>query len=429
MNVWRLVRKEIGFRRLDFLLGVVAVVAAVGCLVAVMTLLRAHDSRVVALNEAKAEQVAALMALNEDDYRKIMKKMGYNLVILHRDEDRSDFFSKGYATEHMPYEFVTRLCNSRIMTVQHLLPTLYRQTAWPEFDDCPINLMGVRGEVPHLHSNKGATMMHPVDKGAMRIGFVLQQKLGIKTGDTVTLMDKPFTVAEVHEERGSVDDISVWIHLEEAQELLDRQDQVNAVLALSCFCAGAELEKVRKEIAGIVPEAQVIRRASEADIRALSRGRAKELTAAAEESEADYHARLSGEREAFASWLVPLVVVGATIWIGLLALGNVRERRVEIGILRALGLRSRQILCVFLARAILMGFIGALIGFAVGLGAGAAWGASEGIPLTAQNAAALFDPLLLACVLFFAPLQACLASWIPAILATQHDPAVVLCKE
>ena len=429
MGVWRLVGKEIGYRKLDFALGTMAVFVAVGCLVAVMTLLRAHDGRVEELNMAKAEEMAELMAINEDDYRKLMKEMGYNLAILHKEEDLAQYFSKGYATKHMSYAFVDRLTNSKIYTVQHLLPQLFQQMVWPEQNDCPIMLIGVRGEVPHLHSNKGKVMLEPVERGTMRVGHVIATKLGLAAGDEVTLRGKPFRVAEVNEERGNMDDITVWIHLEEAQDMLGRPGQVNAVLALSCFCAGGELEKVRQEIAGILPEAQVIQRVPEAAIRAKARGTAKGLTESATASEAAYHEKLGREREAFASWLIPLIIIGATVWIGLLAWGNVRARRGEIGILRALGLRSRQILAVFLAKALLIGLVGAVAGCVAGIITGAGWAALEGVPVSAATVKNLLDPGLLVCVLILAPLQSCLASWIPAVLAAQQDPAVVLSEE
>jgi ABC-type lipoprotein release transport system permease subunit len=429
MSVWRLVGREISYRKVDFALGALAVFVAVGCLVAVMTLLRAHGSRVAEMNAEQAAETTAMMALNEDEYRKIMKEMGYNILILSRDQDLAEFYAKGFASKPMPEEFVSRLTNSSLLTVQHLLPTLYAQMAWPEQNGFPIVLIGVRGEVLHLHSNKGEPMLEPVERGAMRIGHQIQARLGLKVGDTVTLLGRAFQVAEVQDERGNTDDISVWIHLSEAQELLHQPQQVSAILALSCFCAGSELERVRQEIAAILPEAQVIQRVPQALARSQARNRAAELTAATTTAEAGYHARLNQEREALASWLIPLVILGATVWIGLLAWGNVRTRRVEIAVLRALGLRSRQILAVFLAKALVIGLAGASLGYLSGFCAGAAWSAWEQIPVSAERLAGMFDPVLLLSVLVLAPLQACVASWIPAMLAAQQDPAMVLREE
>jgi ABC-type lipoprotein release transport system permease subunit len=124
-----------------------------------------------------------------------------------------------------------------------------------------------------------------------------------------------------------------------------------------------------------------------------------------------------------AAVLVPVVMLGSGIWIGLLALANVRERRGEIGILRALGLRSRQIVFVFLAKAAVIGLAGACLGYLLGRAAAALWRDAPGAP---PIELALVDPRLLLLVLVAAPLLAALASWLPAIWAAQQDPAAIL---
>jgi len=429
MNVWRLVCREIAYRKIDFLLGVAAVLAAVACLVGVMTLLRAHGGRVAELNAQKQQETASMMDLAQDDYRKMMKTMGYNVVILNKEEDLSEFWTNGYAKQLMPYELVTRLCESDIKTLQHLMPQLYQRIEWPEQDNCPIILIGVRGEVIHKMSNRKEPMIDPVEKGSMRVGSALGEKLGLKPGDNVTLLGERFKIADVHKPRGNADDSSVWIHMDEAQKLLEKPGKVNAILALSCLCAQGDLELITRQIETILPETQVIHRIPEALIRLDARYRVATLSQETIEKETEYHARLGAEREAFASWLVPLAMIAATVWIGLLAWGNVRERRAEIGILRALGLRSRQILGVFLGKAFLMGLTGAVIGYAGGFAAGAAWSAAEGVPLTARSALSLFDARLLVSVLVLAPLLACVASWLPALVAAQQDPAAILREE
>lgn len=426
MSVWRLACREMAYRKMDFVLGVTAVFVAVGCLVGALTLLRAHGGRVVELNQHKQEETASMMAVAQDDYRKMMKTMGYNVVILNAAEDLGEFWTNGFAGKLMPEELVGRLCQSDIATIQHLLPQLYEKIQWPEQANCPVILIGVRGEVPHKHSNKKEPMLDPVEKGTMRIGHALAGKLGLKTGDAATLLGVAFTVAQVHEPRGNTDDVSVWIHMAQAQELLKKPGQINAILALSCLCAKGDLEKITQEIAAILPETQVIHRIPEALIRLDARYRISALSQETTEKEAAYHARLAFEREAFAAWLAPLTILAATAWIALLAWGNVRERRAEIGILRALGLRSCQILGVFLTKAVIVGIVGALAGYGAGYLAGLAWSAAEGVPVSAATARALFDARLLVFALLLAPLQVCVASWVPALMAAQQDPAVIL---
>ena len=163
---------------------------------------------------------------------------------------------------------------------------------------------------------------------------------------------------------------------------------------------------IRTEIARILPETQIIEFASQALARAETRTRAAEAAQAAIDREKQNRARLRHEREAFAAVLVPLVTAGSAIWIGLLALANVRERRAEIGILRALGVGTTQILAVFLGKAIIIGLAGAVAGLLV--------------------SASRCDTRLVLATLAGAPVLAALASWLPALLAAQQDPADVL---
>ena len=57
MNVWRLVVREIAHRKLNFLLGLLSVAVAVGCLVGAMTLVRGNEFRTGELLAAKQAEV------------------------------------------------------------------------------------------------------------------------------------------------------------------------------------------------------------------------------------------------------------------------------------------------------------------------------------------------------------------------------------
>ncbi len=82
MKIWRLVFREIMYRKGSFLLGLISVCAAVGCLVGSLVLLKAHDLRTHQILEAKRLQTEQLMAELKDDMRKVTLKLGLNLAIL-----------------------------------------------------------------------------------------------------------------------------------------------------------------------------------------------------------------------------------------------------------------------------------------------------------------------------------------------------------
>ena len=429
MTIWRLVRKEIRHRKLNFSLGLLSIIVAVGCLVGAMTLLRAHDVRTQQILQRKEAETKAKLDGLKDSIRKAMLTLGFNVLILPKDQDLGDLYADDYATKYMPESYVDKLVNSKIMIVRHLLPSLHQKIKWPETKRTII-LIGTHGEVPMMHRGYRKPLIEAVPSGTMVVGYELHQSLGLKVGDKPKLMGREFTVSKVHQERGSKDDITVWINLKEAQELLDKKGLINVILALECRCDRPDLAKLRSQISVILPETQVIEKMSEALARAEARDKTAEDAKALLAREKEHRDRLREEREALASVLVPLVIGACAVWIGFLTFGNVRDRRGEIGILRALGTRSRHIFSLFLAKAFLIGLLGAVLGFLAGVFVGASWGAAiEEMTLDADISMKLFEPRLLIAVLIAAPLLACAASWIPAMLATQEDPAVILREE
>ncbi len=422
MTIWRLVFRELSYRRLHFGLAVVSVLVAVGCLVGAVTLLRAHDVRTEQIIAAKQAQTQEQMRLLEDDYRKITKKLGFNVLILPRDQNLADLYADDFASKYMPEAYVTRLSNSRIMTINHLLPTLQQKLQWPERRRTII-LTGTRGEVPIARRDPKKPLLVAVPPGSMVVGYELHRSLGLSVGEKATLLGEDFTVSKCHGERGNKDDITIWIDLAQAQQLLGKEGKINAILALSCTCSVGALAGIRKEISAVLPDTQVIEFASKALARAEARTRAAVAARQALAGEKAGRAELRRQREDFAAALVPLVMAGCVVWIALLAFGNVQDRAFEIGILRALGLQSRRVLVVFLARAALVGVCGAGLGYPAGFIVGALWGEGP------AAYSALFDPAMLLVVLLAAPLLAGLASWIPAVMATRQDPATILREE
>jgi ABC-type lipoprotein release transport system permease subunit len=426
MSIAGLVVKEIRYRKLNFALGLLAVVIATGCFAGAVTLLQVHDLRTRQLLTAKETETRTRLDELSDAVRKAMLRLGFNIVILPKRQQLEDWYAHDFATNDMPEAFVEKLAQSKIVTIQHLLPSLQQRVLWPETKRTII-LVGTRGEVPNRFSTPKQPLAQPVPAGHIVLGHELHTSLGLKVGDRLKLLGREFTVHQAHAARGSKDDITAWIPLAEAQALLNKPGRINAILALECNCAMADVAKVREEIGRILPETQVIERGSEALARAEARRRVEQEAADALQAAADQRGRLRAEREHLAAWLVPAVLLVCAAAVALLMLANVRERRGEIGILRAIGLRQSQVLALFLSKALLIGLAGGvagwLAGFWIGHQAGSSLesGAGERIP-----AVAVFEPRWLLLTVLLAPVLAALASWMPALLAARQDPAVTL---
>jgi ABC-type lipoprotein release transport system permease subunit len=385
-------------------------------------MLREHHlltDRIVAEQE---DETRKRLVQYEDEVRKLTKDMGFNILILPKDVDLSRLYANDYADTYMPESYAEQLMKSGAVTVNHVLPSLQQRMKWPERERT-VMVMGIRGEVG-VKAKGQKPILEPVPKGSVWLGHELHRSLNVKRGDTIAIAKREFTVSKCLPERGSKDDITVWMSLSESQELLGRPGQINAILALECNCTTMDrLGEIRAELAKILPDTQVIEYQSQALARAEARNRAAKLareTVANKRSERDALARA---KETLAAVVVPLVLVACAVWIGFLALANVRERRIEIGVLRALGVHTAQILALFLSRAMLAGLLGAGLGYAAGL-----LFASVKAPGDAMAAAVreMARPGWIAPVLACAPLLAAAAAWLPALVAARQDPAEAL---
>jgi ABC-type lipoprotein release transport system permease subunit len=421
-----IVIREILHRKFNAALTVIAITFAVACLLGAISALKAFDIQAEKMNAQSEKELKRQMDEMEDKFRKITKGMGFNVLILPKDQNMSDFYAENYATTFMPESYADKLANAEnIVTIRHLLPMLQMKANWPE-QNRKVLAIGVRGEVAWAHRSAMSPLQKPVTPGSVVIGYELHNSLGLTEGEKIKFYDREFTIEKLHEERGSIDDITIWLDLKQAQEVFQKPDMINAMTALECSCAWADLPKIRKEIQAILPETQVMEFAGKAIARAETRMEASKKAKTLIENEKANRARLKQERQSLFAMLLPLVVLAAMIWIGGLAYSNVRQRKNEIGILRSLGLTSKDILFIFLAKASLLGLIGSIVGTA----AAYVFVNLVVLPDTAvENVSALLSPAIIAAALLVTPVVSILSSWIPALLASVQDPAEVLRKE
>ena len=422
MRLWKLILREILFRKGNFALALLSVSVAVGSLTGTLTLLQVDQARTNTLLSEKEAAVLQAGADLEDAMRKITKGLGFNVVILPRDQDLNEMHLEGSLSNTMPEEYVNRLAKSDIVTINHLLPTVMKKLTWPE-KNISVVVYGTRGEVPFQHRDPKKPLLDAVARGEMIVGYEIAETLELLEGGEVVLMGAKFSIAKIHDQRGTVDDSTVWINLTQAQELFGMENLVHAIQALECHCVGDRITEIRKEIAGILPGTQVIERGQPALARAEARNTAKETAEATLKQEKVARAALRLERERFASIIIPVILVGSAMWIGFLAYTNVRQRRDEIGILRALGYDSRQILGLFLGKSLFVALVGALVGSITGLFVGLGFDSNL---LVSEGLFEYFKPAYLGVALVLSLFLSAAGSWIPAVMAAQQDPALVL---
>jgi len=190
--------------------------------------------------------------------------------------------------------------------------------------------------------------LDPADEDAILIGRELADLLGAHVGDRVILLGQrkdesmrqaTMTIAGIYDlGLGEAEKGTVFINLSQAQVLYNLRDQATEVTAM--------LERVGQED-NLVPVLQSALPAYEVDTWDSLRPELQETLAM---------------KSTFTSIFGFIVVMIAAIGIFNLMMMAVYERTREMGVMAAMGMKSRQLLGLFLMEGAMIGIFGAVIG-------------------------------------------------------------------
>ena len=429
MRITQLVFAEIKGRPLNFLISLLVVLVAAVLFIVGPTIIRGYaadtkqqlrelqtrtDEELSALQEETNKQLADL----DTKTKRIMRDMGVNLRIVHQDTKMGNLYTDFEAVD-FPEDYVYKLASApQVESIVHLVATLQEKIKW---NGRTVLLVGM---LPVLtQSQKNAEKQHmaqPVEEGTVVVGHELATGLAgdalakadtngngkLDAGEPLDINGTTFTVAQVRPEAGSLEDVQLILNLHDAQKLVNKPGRIHQIMALNCKCHGSRMSKIREELEGVLPDTKVTEYLSRAMAREQQRDavelQAKNQMKLVREKGEETLAEVKQQREhgektltSLMSVLLPVVVLVAGLIIGLMTWLNVRERRAEIGLLRRLGKRTTQIASLFLAKSLLVGFIGGVVASA------ACWVAYQ-IVLSAPHAppeAALFRPAAVLLVL------------------------------
>ena len=380
--ILKLILKENQHRKLNFLLSLIAIISAVAFFVSFFTTSEASKRETIRLT----------------------RDMGFNLRIIPKETNMDKFWLSGYSEKTMPEEYVNRFMAHKDFSYAHLTATLQKPIIWKNKQAL---LIGIAPEL-EPSGKKKSFMSFKIKPGTVYIGYELVKSLSLEDKQVIVISGKSFKIAKCLNETGSNDDISIYAQLTDVQEILSMEGQINEIKALNCLCVTEDnqdpLDILREQLAIVLPDANVIQNKTIANAR---------------ESQ-----RIMIDK--YFALIMPFVVIVFAIWIGALAMTNVQDRKHEIGVLRALGYGSTKIAVLFLGKAIVIGLIGAAVGFFIGNMMAMSYG--PGIfKVTAKMIKPLYN--LLTWSLVAAPLFAALAAFIPTMIAVTQDPALTLKEE
>lgn len=189
----------------------------------------------------------------------------------------------------------------------------------------------------------------------------------LKTGSTITVAGKSFTVVGIIQAGQGVTDADVYIPLAEAQSLANMTNEVNTIYVSAS--SAADITAVSSEISKSMPTATVT---TSSDLASQVTGSLSSASTLA---------------NSLGKWLAVAVLAAAFFLASILTMSAVSRRVREFGTLKAIGWNSRRIIRQIMGEALIIGVIGGVAGVAVGYGAAAIIQAVAP-PLTATTGAA-----------------------------------------
>jgi putative ABC transport system permease protein len=379
MSPWILMLREMRLRWLNLTLALLAVAGAAALVVS----------------------LAAMGRATNVETKRLMRNLGFNLLVLPGQADLAQYWSTDTVQGDMPQAYVQKLARTPGIGADHYVATLQQRLQWRGLQ---IVLTGILPERNAVDAPGKDPMGYSVGPGECFVGYAIVQTLGLNEGQRIEIEGVPLKVARCMVEDGSKEDVRLYAHLTDAQRILKRPGRINTIQALGCLCQGGELAILRGRIAKVLPDTYV----TELRNIAAARTETRHLV------------------EQNAGVVVSAVLLTAALWVALLAWLNVRERRQEIGVMRALGFGTGHVAAMFLGRAVLIGVVGALLGFGVGTWLAGQYGADL-FRLTFAKVKPAFD--LLPRTVLGSVLITALASLLPAMIAVTQDPARTLTEE
>jgi len=344
-----LVRKEIWHRKSRLISGLLIITLGTAVVVAI------HTISVV------SERAVAVQLDN----------LGANILVLPQGANIDDYYTADIDAPTFPESAVSRVTSSTLPGIDNMSPKLTRRISIGqeklvltgilpknEIASKPLwQKAGLRGkqlQVACAAPKEKAGSSNLKDKKLQRktieslsgnncyIGSAVAHKLVKKEKDSLVINGQQFYVSKILPETGTIDDDRIFANLHTVQKLLGTGSQISSIEIMGCCneISDGLLTKLRN----VLPETRVTTIGQIVSTQIETNHMLKNIL--------------------FVFLLIILVVGG--ISIGNYMWYNVNERKKEIGILRLIGYRKKDVYFIMISKALFLGLLGGALGFFVG---------------------------------------------------------------
>jgi putative ABC transport system permease protein len=223
------------------------------------------------------------------------------------------------------------------------------------------------------------------------VGSITAELLKFKLGDEINLNGTVFNVVGLLEETGGTEDYQIMTPLPDLQSAFGKEGLISTI-DVRALCNACPVELIASEIHRNIP-----------GVKALA---VKQIAS----SEMDLVAKVNR---------MMIALAGITLIIGIFGVVNtmmtsVHERTKDIGVMRAVGASTSQIVLIFMLEAVLIGILGGILGYLGGTALAYAFG-----PIIFEDVSISFLPEFVPVALGLSIAVAGIATVYPAIRATR----------
>jgi putative ABC transport system permease protein len=254
----------------------------------------------------------------------------------------------------------------------------------------------------------GEWINNPNDNTSSMVGKNVAEALQLEIGDQFTIyyLTNNFNNSHLNEINLTVlgiinteghEDHQIFVNLQVAQVLTERYDKVHTV-QVSALCNACPVDTFASEIMGVIPyvEARTVKQLVSAEMNILNK------------------------IEDMMFLIAIIALFASALGVMTTMTTSVIERKKEIGLMKSIGAENQKIMTLFLSEATLIGILGGILGYGIGI----ILSQFIGISVFSTSIAPRFE--IIPIIFLISIGVTLLASILPVRKANRVEPAVVL---
>lgn len=221
-------------------------------------------------------------------------------------------------------------------------------------NDLPVFNTGIQTISPWWNV-EGNWISDQNDTNGSMVGANVANKLDLKVGDWYTIkykddLDNGNTTSYDLQvlgifETGGNEDNQIFVNLQMVQNIASQEDQVHTV-QVSALCNACPVDTFAEEIEGKIPgiEARTVKQLVSAEMSIL------------------------GKIESMMLLITIIALLASALGVMTTMTTSVIERQKEIGLMKSIGAENKKIVKLFFSEAVIIGGIGGILGYIIGVG-------------------------------------------------------------